>query len=97
MVSYNGIHRFSQTPASRNCSCPSSSKLPSYRHHKGSGQAVVTLCGITVYLGGFDSAGSRAKYDRVVAGWIARGRIAPGEPDPAHGMTIVELMAAFLE
>ena len=44
-------------------------KVPSYRLHKASGQAVVVLNGTSIYLGPFDSPESRARYDRVVAGF----------------------------
>lgn len=40
---------------------------PSYRFHKGSGQAVVTIQGRTYYLGKFDSAESKQKYHRLLA------------------------------
>jgi hypothetical protein len=45
-------------------------RTPSYRLHKPSGQAVVTLSG-RVYLGRFGSTASRAEYDRRVAEWLA--------------------------
>ena len=41
-------------------------KLPAYRKHKASGQAVVTLGGHDHYLGKMGSAASRTKYNRVV-------------------------------
>ncbi len=45
--------------------------LPSYRRHRPSGQAVVTLDSRDIYLGPYRSPESRAKYDRVVAEWLA--------------------------
>lgn len=68
-------------------------RTPSYRHHKPSGQAVVTLNGRDVYLGAYDSRESRAEYDRVVAEWLANGRHLPGEDD----ITIAELVARYAE
>ena len=50
-------------------------RTPSYRHHRPSGQAVVTLGGRDVYLGKFASPESRAEYDRLVAEWLASGRV----------------------
>ena len=47
---------------------------PSYRRHKASGQAVVTLGGQDVYLGPHGTAASKREYDRVVGEWLARGR-----------------------
>ena len=48
------------------------SRLPSYRHHKPTGLAVVSIGGRDVYLGKHDSPESRAEYDRIVAEWLAR-------------------------
>jgi hypothetical protein len=50
------------------------SHTPSYRHHKPSGQAVVTLSGRDMYLGRFDSPERRAEHDRLIAEWLANGR-----------------------
>jgi hypothetical protein len=40
--------------------------LPSYRRHKASGQAVVTVSGRDVYFGPHGTRLSRDNYDRVV-------------------------------
>jgi hypothetical protein len=53
--------------------------LPFYRHHRQSGQAVVTLTDgfggrRDVLLGKYGSAASRSAYDRVIAEWIGNGR-----------------------
>jgi hypothetical protein len=48
--------------------------IPSYRKHKASGQAVVTLNGVDHYLGPWNTHQSRAEYDRVLNEWLARGR-----------------------
>ena len=42
-------------------------RIPSYRLHRPSGQAVVTLSGRDFYLGPHGSKISRAEYDRVTA------------------------------
>ncbi len=52
-------------------------KIPSYRLHKPSGQAVVTLNGRDVYLGRYKTQVSYDEYDRVIAEWIANGRQLP--------------------
>lgn len=70
----------------------SGNKLPSYRRHRASGQAVVTLNGRDHYLGPFGSSASRKQYDRLLSEWIANGRGLPSRPDT----TIVELIAAYL-
>src|SRR5262245_30713784 len=66
---------------------------PSYRLHRPSGQAVVTLSGKDHYLGKHGSKESRAAYDRLVGRWQANGRqlIAQGGAD----LTIAELVLAF--
>lgn len=47
--------------------------IPSYRLHKASGQAVVTLDGHDVYLGRHDTKASRDAYERAVITWKAHG------------------------
>ncbi len=42
-------------------------KLPAYRHHKGSGQAIVQIGGIRHYLGKFGSEKSQERYRRLAA------------------------------
>jgi hypothetical protein len=39
---------------------------PSYRRHRASGQAVVTINGQDVYLGPHGTAASKREYDRVL-------------------------------
>jgi len=69
-----------------------SKSLPKYRKHGASGQAVVTIAGVDHYLGPHRSATSRRDYDRLVAGWLARGR--QPAPSAATGPTVVEVLAA---
>src|SRR5687767_701797 len=47
------------------------SRIPSYRLHKATGQAVVVFRGHSVYLGKFGTPESRTKYDRVIARYLA--------------------------
>lgn len=72
------------------------SKIPAYRLHKSSGQAVVTLSGRDFYLGRYGTPEIRSEYDRIVAEWVANGRRwdAGGANE---SMTLVELMAAYWE
>lgn len=65
---------------------------PKYRHHRASGQAVVTLNGVDHYLGPWNSKVSKAQYDRVVGEWLAAGRRTPLLHAEA---TVVELCAAY--
>lgn len=49
-------------------------RVPSYRLHRSSGRAVVTIAGRDHYLGPHDSPESRKAYDALVLRWIAGGR-----------------------
>ncbi len=51
--------------------------VPSYRLHKASGQAVVTLGGRDHYLGRHGTAESNARYERLVASYLLNGRKLP--------------------
>ena len=65
--------------------------VPSYRLHRPSGQAVVTLSGKDLYLGRHGAEESRAEYDRLVMEWLSNGRRA--EPEPAAPtFTVNELL-----
>lgn len=66
-------------------------KVPSYRHHAGSGQAVVTIDGRDYYLGKYRSAASRREYDRLIHEWLAGGRQLPA----AGGTSVAELCSAY--
>src|SRR5262245_114375 len=67
-------------------------RLPKYRRHRASGQAVVTLDSHDFYLGPHGTAASRQAYDRRVAEWIAAGRRLPNDPNQT---TVAEVAAAF--
>jgi integrase len=72
--------------------------FPSYRQHKQSGQAVVTLNDLLgrrrdVLLGPYGSPASRAEYARVIAEWQASQRSLPG-PVPSD-VTVNELLLRF--
>ena len=47
-------------------------KIPAYRLHKPTGQAVVTLNGRDFYLGRHGSPASRDEYDRLIAEWLVK-------------------------
>jgi integrase len=72
-------------------------RIPSYRFHKARGCAVVTVRGRDHYLGEYDSAESREKYNRLVAEYLA-DRATPASPCPAepNPITVVELVAHYL-
>ena len=75
-------------------------RIPSYRLHRQSGQAVVTLTDALTdrrkdhLLGKYDTEASRAEYKRVVVEWEANGRRLP---DAAHGadLTVAELIERY--
>ena len=67
-------------------------RIPSYRRHKATGQAVVTLAGQEIYLGKWNTAASRREYDRLIGEWLAAGRCLPRTE---HDLSIVELAAAY--
>ena len=48
-------------------------RTPTYRLHRGSGQALVQINGRRIYLGKYDSEASKERYRRVVAEWLRRG------------------------
>lgn len=64
---------------------------PSYRLHRQSGQAIVTLDGRDILLGAHGSAESVAAYDRYIAEWLANGRRLA----VADELTVAELIARF--
>jgi hypothetical protein len=65
-------------------------RIPSYRLHKPTGQAVVTLNGRDRYLGKHGTAESRRLYDRVIAEYLAtRARETAAAPPPASRKTPV--------
>jgi hypothetical protein len=70
-------------------------RTPSYRLHKPSGQAVVTLNGRDFYLGEWNSSQSRAEYDRLLAEWLAHGRLLPEAGSESADLTITEVVLAF--
>jgi len=49
-------------------------RLPSYRLHRASGQAIVTINGRDIYLGRHGTVESKAEYDRIIEEWLANHR-----------------------
>ncbi|MFO0964765.1 MAG: site-specific integrase [Gemmataceae bacterium] len=77
-----------------------SPRVPAYRLHKRSGQAVVTLTDPAgrrqdVYLGKHDTPQSRAEYARVITLWIAQGQHLPDQGGPEGDVTVNELIERF--
>src|SRR5262245_40727580 len=76
--------------------------VPSYRLHRQSGQAVVTLSdGLgnrrDVLLGRFDTPESLQEYTRVLSEWVANGRrlTAGSAEGSAPDLTVNEMAVAY--
>jgi integrase len=71
--------------------------LPSYRHHKVSGHAIVTLNGKDHYLGPWQSESSKTEYQRLLAEWIAAGKTTTAKDvESRNGIIVAELLTAYL-
>lgn len=74
---------------------PKPKRVPSYRLHKPSAQAVVDLNGESYYLGEHGTEHSKAKYDRLIAEWLANGRRVPNQIEGEPERLICELIAGY--
>jgi integrase len=70
-------------------------KLPSYRLHKPSGQALVTLDGKDFYLGPHGTRVSHSEYDRLIAEWLAHGRRLPSVSPLPPDLTVNDLILRY--
>lgn len=68
-------------------------RLPRYRKHKASGQAIVTVAGRDHYLGPHGTAVSKLEYDRLITNWLANGR--PTRQHQIHEITVTQLLGHF--
>jgi integrase len=85
-MTYSGGHTMARA---------NSSKPPSYRLHKASGQAVVTIDRKDHYLGVHGTPDSRLRYERLISAWM-QGKPAPEpEPEASNDFTIAELCAQY--
>ena len=75
---------------------PVKNHIPSYRHHRSSGQAIVTINGKDLYLGKYKLPESRTEYQRVINEWLTRHRTHP-VAEPQDGLTIAEVVLAYLD
>ncbi len=69
-------------------------RIPKYRKHRATGQAVVTLNGHDVYLGAYGTKASRIEYDRQIGEWLAAGRQL-AYVDANFDLTVAELLARY--
>ena len=74
-------------------------RIPKYRLHKGSGQALVQINRDRIYLGTYGSEESKEKYERLVAEWLSSGRqrVSPpiANPNAKVDLTVNELILAY--
>jgi hypothetical protein len=76
-------------------------RVPSYRLHKPTNQAIVVIQDRTFYLGRYGSIESRAEYNRIIAEWLAQGGGSPpsrpGSSPSGSGsdLTVVELAREY--
>ena len=75
---------------------PRKPSVPSYRFHKARNCAVVTINGRNHYLGPWQSAESKAKYDRLITEYLANGRALEQPKGDKIGPSLVELIALYL-
>ncbi len=75
--------------------------LPSYRHHKARGCAVVTIDGHDHYLGPYDTPSSKQKYAALIRAWQQRQEQPAAELDtrliPNDRPTVNELILVYLK
>ena len=72
-------------------------RIPKYRLHKGSGQALVQINGRRSYLGKHGTPESRERYRRLIAEWLSNGQRSPDtQPGPnGDGILIDELILPY--
>ncbi|MCX5658225.1 MAG: site-specific integrase [Planctomycetota bacterium] len=80
--------------------------FPTYRRHKASGRALVTLNGTDFYLGSYGSPESKSEYQRLIAEYLAANRHHPqaaGSPGTGanagsvNGITVNEVFLRYWE
>jgi hypothetical protein len=93
MPTENGTFRFPALSGSSAMPKLKDNQVPTYRLHKQSGQAIVTLSGRDHLLGPFGSAESREQYDRLIAEWLANGRRPSYRK--VEGLSVCRVIAEF--
>jgi integrase len=72
-------------------------RIGTYRLHKPSNQAVVTIQGRTHYLGTYGSPESRAEYDRLISEHVASSRNKHATGSTPCDLTVAELCLRYVE
>jgi integrase len=67
--------------------------VPKYSKHRASGQAIVTIGGVSHYLGPHGTKASKLEYDRLIGEWITAGR--PSSAAKSTDLTIAELCQRY--
>lgn len=71
-------------------------RVPKYRRHKGSGQALVEVNGRRIYLGKYNSPASREAYRRLVADLMSpQAEVALAPPPGAPHLVLDELVLQY--
>ncbi len=73
-----------------------STRPPSYRLHKASGQAVVTVDRKDHYLGAHGTPGSRLRYERLISAWMQGEPVPAREPESSNDITVAEVCIQYL-
>lgn len=70
--------------------------LPTYRHHKASNQAIVSIAGSDFYLGAYNTPASKAEYARLIGEYVATGR-APqrARDDTDEPVSVAEVLLGY--
>lgn len=72
-------------------------RVPSYRLHKPTGQAIVVIKRKFYYLGKYGTEESKLKYEKIIGEYLLKGRAAPATPKPTDGqITVRQLLAMYL-
>jgi integrase len=88
----NGMYRFSH----QELRMPKlNGRIPAYRLHRKSGQAIVTLNGRDHYLGPHGTEVSRAEYDRLVTEWLAHGRCTRQAANSPQAINVSHVIHGF--
>lgn len=74
-----------------------SKRIPSYRRHKSTGRAVVTINGQDIYLGKYGSIESHEKYGQLIAQFASKAAVqVQPATGPAADRTLTEIVLAFM-
>jgi hypothetical protein len=63
--------------------------VPSLQHHKSSGRARVTINGRDHWLGKWGSPEARPAYERIIAEYLASGRVRDQHTAPPEGPAVI--------